>query len=402
MKILHKIIAGFALLLLLLLAIVAVNFNNTRIVTDRLFTITEESAPLSQAASDLYVHLLRANEVLLSALASKQSDDVKAREPKFAENIGKFSALLSDIPRYVNGRQGLLDNIQSTQRLVSDYTKQAKKLIALHEQLLDAEVRAERLQHYSRSQELSLSNHLQAYQAEHAGLPTGTIVEGLLRETGNAYKALTRFDSDHDITQLEKSLASQDSVIGERLAALSQSDPRGGRIAAVMVQHLLNDLSAPDGLLAAFRQSFALSNQLKAQQQSTDASLQAVLGSINDFSGQALAVAKQAKGDTDAALQQGYWISLFTGAIAIVLTLLVAAWVAHTLRVPLSQFREVLIKVTRGDLRARFARGQQDEFGELGGYLNELTATLQSTVREQLEAAERLAGTSRDNERISD
>lgn len=69
MKILHKIIAGFVLLLLLL-AIVAVNYNNTRVINDRLFIITEESAPLSQAASELYVQILRANEKVLGALAS--------------------------------------------------------------------------------------------------------------------------------------------------------------------------------------------------------------------------------------------------------------------------------------------------------------------------------------------
>lgn len=70
MKILHKIIAGFVLLLLLLLAIVAVNYNNTRVINDRLFIITEESAPLSQAASELYVQILQANEKVLGALAS--------------------------------------------------------------------------------------------------------------------------------------------------------------------------------------------------------------------------------------------------------------------------------------------------------------------------------------------
>ncbi|PXF31552.1 hypothetical protein WH50_09305 [Pokkaliibacter plantistimulans] len=71
MTILHKIIAGFALLLVL--GIVAVNFTNTRSITDKLFTITEESAPLSQAASELYVHILRANQALLAGLASRRA-----------------------------------------------------------------------------------------------------------------------------------------------------------------------------------------------------------------------------------------------------------------------------------------------------------------------------------------
>ena len=112
MTILHKIIAGFALLLVLLLGIVAVNFTNTRSITDKLFTITEESAPLSQAASELYVHILRANQALLAGLASTDIAAVQQQATPLQESITQFDALLQEIPRYAGDRQSLLSSLE--------------------------------------------------------------------------------------------------------------------------------------------------------------------------------------------------------------------------------------------------------------------------------------------------
>ncbi|WP_409421617.1 methyl-accepting chemotaxis protein [Pseudaeromonas sp. ZJS20] len=401
MKILHKIIAGFVLLLLLLLAIVAVNYHNTRLINDRLFIITEESAPLSQAASELYVQLLRANEKVLAALASTDAEGTAQQNQPFADAMDKFRAQLQQTSRFIGQNQSLRETLNRQEQLVGQYTQLAQDLIQGHIQLIQHTQRAERLQSYSRSQELPLTNFLRGYMEAHAGSEEAKVAEGLMREASKAYRVFANYALNRDMATMVKNLSLQDEVIGERLTALERLDERNGRLVRVMSQHLLTDLNQPDGLYIAYRQELEQQTKSAQLQQKTDAALQQLLSAINDFAGQALAVAKAAKADTDASISQGRAITLATTLVAIAMTLAIALWVAYTLRRPLHQFRDILRRVTQGDLRAQFTVERRDEFGELGTYLNELTTTLQNTVREQMESAEQLAQTAQDTEQVS-
>ncbi|MDH2432546.1 methyl-accepting chemotaxis protein [Pokkaliibacter sp. MBI-7] len=401
MTILHKIIAGFALLLVLLLGIVAVNFTNTRSITDKLFTITEESAPLSQAASELYVHILRANQALLAGLASTDIAAVQQQATPLQESITQFDALLQEIPRYAGDRQSLLSSLEQQRQQVQAYAEQANGLLQSYVQLLQARQQARTLQSYSRAQETQLASFLSSFIDSHQGSDDAALAAGLLRDANKGYKAFASFELDQDMASLNKSLNSLDDVITDKLATFSRKDDRAGRMAAVLGHHLLTDLNGADGLNAAYHHSYALSTQVQQQQQQTDAQLQQVLASINDFAGQALDVARSARADTDATIRSSHWVSSVTAVLAVLLTLIIGWWVAFTLRRPLLQFRTILRRVTDGDLRVRFSSNSRDEFGELGDYLNELTAALQTTVREQIDSAERLAQTSQDTEQIS-
>ena len=401
MKILHKIIAGFVLLLLLLLAIVAVNYNNTRVINDRLFIITEESAPLSQAASELYVQILQANEKVLVALASTDAAQTAKQLEPFAEAIQKFRTQLQQASRYVGQRQQLQATLKQQEQLTDQYRQQARQLVENHVKFIQIRAQTERLLSYSRSQELPLTNFLRGYVGEHEGSEAANAAEGLMREAGKAYRILANYARNRDMATLVKNLSLQDEVIAERLNTLARLDSRAGRQAKVMAQHLLTDLNQPDGLYASYRQEREQQTQSDLLQRQTGEALQQLLAAINDFAGQALAVAKAAKADTDTSIARGQAITLATTLVAIAMALAIALWVAYTLRRPLNQFRNILHQVTQGDLRARFTVTRQDEFGELGTYLNELTSTLQNTVREQMESAEQLAQTAQDTEQVS-
>ncbi len=53
-------------------------------------------------------------------------------------------------------------------------------------------------------------------------------------------------------------------------------------------------------------------------------------------------------------------------------------------------------------MRVRFDVSRRDEFGELGGYLNEFTQSLQQTFRELIGSADSLALTASQNAQISE
>ena len=90
MTILQRVVGGIALLVLLLLGIVAVSFNSTQSIHERLAVITEQSAPLGQAVGEINVQLLGANQTLLGLLAETDAAAIATRERQFQQQFADY------------------------------------------------------------------------------------------------------------------------------------------------------------------------------------------------------------------------------------------------------------------------------------------------------------------------
>lgn len=405
MSILQRVIGGFAVLVVLLLAMVGISYQSTQSISDRLSIITGQSAPLSRAASELYVHILRANQALLAILISNDPKQIDDGKQPFNDSLRQFNQLLDSIPTYIGDRAALRDNLAQERQLSAAYAEQAQALMASHRQHVVQTTQAHVLQGYSSSQSVQLGGFLRDYIARerNAGsADNAAAAEALLLEVSKSYEGLAAHAAQPDFLTLQRLLNLQDEVIRTRSQAFTVVDPRAGRIAGVMVNRLLNDLTGEDGLYRAYQQEATLAEQVLRQRQSVDAGLQATLGKIGEFGSQALEVANAAKGDADDTIATSRSLLLIACVLAVLAAVIIGSWVAAGLRRPLAAFREVLKTLTAGDMRVRFDVSRKDEFGELGGYLNELTQVLQQTFRELIGSADTLAQTASDNAQASE
>jgi methyl-accepting chemotaxis protein len=405
MTILQRVIGGFALLLVLLLTIVGISYQSTRSINDRLSIITDQSAPLSQAASELYVHILRANQALLAVLISRNGQQIAEGKKPFDESLAQFNALLGTIPRYIGDRPELKANLAQERELSGVYAEQASTLMTLHGQQVAKTIQARTLQSFAAQQGPRLSNFLRDYMARQrasGAVDNAAAAEALLLEVSKVYDLFAEHAAVPNVEKLTRGVNLEDEVIRDRLKAFVALDPRTGRIVGVMVNHLLNDLTGADGLYNAYQQEAALGGKVAAQRQAVDAKLQTMLAKIGEFGSQSVAVASAAKADADATISTSRSLLLIACVLAVLAAVLIGTWVAHSLRRPLAAFREVLKQVTSGDMRVRFNVSRKDEFGELGGYLNELTDSLQTTLRELTHSADSLAQTADSNAQISE
>ncbi|MBH3440579.1 HAMP domain-containing protein [Pseudomonas lutea] len=405
MTILQRVIGGFALLLVLLLSIVGISYQSTHSISDRLSIITGQSAPLSQAASELNVHILRANQAVLAVLISRDGQQIAEGKKPFDESLGRFNELLGSTARYIGDRPELKKNLTQQRELSTAYAEQAATLMKLHGQQVALNIQARTLQGFATQEGTRLSNMLRDYMAKqraNGSTDSAAAAEALLLEIGKTYDHFAGHAAVSDIDKLKRGLTLQDEVIRDRLKAFVAQDGRTGRIVTVMVNHLLRDLTANDGLFYIYQQDAALAGQVAAQRQAVDGNLQAVLGKIAEFGSQAVSVANSAKAGADSTISTSRSLLLVACVLAVLAAVLIGGWVSHSIRRPLATFREVLKQVTSGDMRVRFDVSRKDEFGELGGYLNELTASLQDTLRELTRSADSLAQTADSNAEISE
>ena len=405
MTILQRVIGGFALLLVVLLTMVGISYQSTHSISERLTIITGQSAPLSRAASELYVHILRANQALLAVLISNDPKQIDDGKQPFNDSLARFTQLLESIPTYIGDHPQLRDNLAQQRQLSAAYVEQAQNLMETHRQYVAQVAQTHELQGYSSSQGVQLTSYLRDYIARERSAGADehlAAAEKLLLEVNKSYDSLAAHAAKPDIVTLQRLLNLQDEVINSRVQAFLAVDPRVGRIVAVMVNRLLNDLTGSDGLYRAFQQEATLADHVREQRLATETRLQATLDKIGEFGSQSLDVASAAKSDADATISNSLSLLLIVCVLAVLAALVIGTWVAFSLRRPLAAFREVLKQLTRGDMRVRFDVSRKDEFGELGGYLNELTQSLQTTFRELIGSADTLAQSASDNAVVSE
>ncbi len=404
MTILQRVVGGIALLVLLLLGIVAVSFNSTQSIHERLAVITEQSAPLGQAVGEINVQLLGANQTLLGLLAETDAAVIATREQQFQQQFADYLQLHQRLPALLRDHDQLTQALDQEQKLGNAYGDQAKTLIDGYRQLVAIRRETRTLQGYATPEANRLSSYLQAYSAQQKAEGATAAVRAaqmLLIETDKTYAAFAAQAARLDLPGLDVVLNQQQDVITDRLRALAAIDERSARIVGVMVTRLLHEMTAPDGLRQAYQRQAAAEGQFDAQRQRTGTALQATLDALRTLSAGAVAVAQQAKSDTDATVATSRQVLAIVALLAIGAALIIGFWVARGLRRPLLAFRESLRQVTAGDLRVQFDVRRKDEFSELGGYLNELIRSLQTTVQTLTQSADDLRGTAQANADIS-
>ncbi|RED02094.1 methyl-accepting chemotaxis protein [Ectopseudomonas oleovorans] len=404
MTILQRVVGGIALLVLLLLGIVAVSFNSTQSIHERLAVITEQSAPLGQAVGEINVQLLGANQTLLGLLAETDAAAIATREQQFQQQFADYLQLHQRLPALLRAHDQLTQALDQEQKLGNAYGDQAKTLIDSYRQLVAIRRETRTLQGYATPEANRLSSYLQAYSAQQKAEGATAAVRAaqmLLIETDKTYAAFAAQAARLDLPGLDVVLNQQQDVITDRLRALAAIDERSARIVGVMVTRLLHEMTAPDGLRQAYQRQAAAEGQFDAQRQRTGTALQATLDALRTLSAGAVAVAQQAKSDTDATVATSRQVLAIVALLAIGAALIIGVWVARGLRRPLLAFRESLRQVTAGDLRVQFDVRRKDEFSELGGYLNELIRSLQTTVQTLTQSADDLRRTSQANADIS-
>ena len=404
MTILQRVVGGIALLVLLLLGIVAVSFNSTQSIHERLTVITEQSAPLGQAVGEINVQLLGANQTLLGLLAETDAAAIATHEKQFQQQFADYLQLHQRLPALLRDHDPLTQALDQEQKLGNAYGDQAKTLIDSYRQLVAIRRETRTLQSYATPEANRLSSYLQAYstqQKAEGATPAVRAAQLLLIETDKTYAAFAAQAARLDLPGLDMVLNQQQDVITDRLRALAAIDERSARIVGVMVTRLLHEMTAPDGLRQAYQRQATAESQFDVQRQRTGTALQATLDALRTLSAGAVAVAQQAKSDTDATVATSRQVLSIVALLAIGAALIIGFWVARGLRRPLLAFRESLRQVTAGDLRVQFDVRRKDEFSELGGYLNELIRSLQTTVQTLTQSADDLRRTAQSNADIS-
>ncbi|MDC0612150.1 methyl-accepting chemotaxis protein [Vibrio sp.] len=404
MSLVQRIIGGFLILLLALLTLVIVSYVSISRVQNDLNQVMNETLPVSKKANDVKIDILQQYQNVVSIFTTSNVNEVDGHKTDFERYGKQVDQTLASIPQDVISSNSLLaQELNTIKGLRSAYINQAQALIQLRRSnIIIAEKISQEIRILSNVQR-RLTYYLRRYSARgYLGQDFSLTMEGLDREVTQVLTTFNNYMVNGDINKLKSGLDGMDVVIARRYDEIKAFDQDKGKLFSLMLVPLLHELRDTDGLYKLYVNEYENHVKTEALLKDTEASINGLLKSVNSFVDQSQSIVSSAQEHTNENFglikNTMFMVSAVALAIAIILPLWMASWIRKTLK----QFREALLKMTKGDLSVQFEQSTKDEFGELGGYLNGLVENLREVFKSLNISADELTDVADRNAQISD
>ncbi|CAM3802881.1 Methyl-accepting chemotaxis protein McpS [Vibrio aerogenes CECT 7868] len=404
MSLVQRVISGFSILVLALLILVFISYTSVNQIQEDLASITEDSLPVAQHANDIKINMLQQHQKMLSVFSTKDPEQVNQLESSFRSIDQQISQTIDALPKKVIERnQKLAEELNVVQTYRNSYVKDASTIIDLRRQLIETDKKINAQQQIVSNIERRLSYYLTKYSSPLFNNPEFRLtITGLQRETKRIFSAFNSHLVKRDLNKLKNSIEGMNNVINQRFTAIKTYNTDKGKLFSIMLNPLLKQLSHPDGLYQLYQAEDEILKKTAALLDKTENNTTQLLNSVNSFVSETQNMVMKAQEETNSGISLIKKTTLAISSIIVIVAILIPLWLAGWIKKALSDFREALLKITRGDLRVEFNQSTKDEFGELGGYLNGLTGNLRTTFSSLTESAGRLTEVAARNADISD
>lgn len=377
----QRIVGGFVLLLIVLLISVVVNYNSVSRIGDNFTRISDETLPLAQKANASKILLLRQNQNLLSVFNVAEREAITPFVTKFTQLDQQLNELLTQIPpQVIKSNPALSQKIQAIQTIHQEYSEVGQKVMALHRDKLMIEQQINLHLKDTVQRERRLNYYLSKYSSSRYADPNFQItIKSLNREAKQVADAFNNYLVNHNIDQLKHNLQGADAILPKLYNQIRDYSEDKGKLFSLMLLPLIKELTAKDGLFQLYqRHANLIAEENKLLKESKN-DVTKLLDNADAFVTEASELVTQAQNNTSTNISLIMRSFILVSLLSIVIAIITPAWIAVRIRQNIRQFKEALIQIAKGDMRVRFNQAGKDEFSELGGYLNGLVETLNTT-----------------------
>lgn len=374
-SIVQRTIAGFTLMLVLILIIGGISYGNTDRIHSRLQNVTEVSTPMVISASQL--------------LASLRENQLKVIDYQTTTNINLLALKKVDVQKAEHHFR-LLE--QQAQIYAVDERSQAElaaALLAANTFFASSNTAIERYNQWlavkRQHQRLNLEFiHLEDTYQSAANLLIQSashkrslrnraelITSGISRDLKNVRRANPQTDLKTLSAVLTKDIEMAKQGI-TRIDVAKDVKARYSKNLNRVYELTLGDNS----MLAVMEKQHSLATQLAALNEKSDQQVTATQQALTTYMAYAQANAKASQQAADEAANQATLSIIIAAVISAVIALVVAITTAKSIHTPLVRINSVLKKMTAGDMTQRTNYQSRCEFGALSRSIDQLSASM--------------------------
>ncbi|KYN79670.1 chemotaxis protein [Vibrio cidicii] len=396
LSIVQRIIAGFVLMLLLLILLGVISTFKIQGINDGLSQVTDKATPLVVSVAGLKEALQESNRWVLEFRTSEDANELPQLSSRFQDQQTRFRQLSQEMNKLASEESQ--SQFQQVLKATDQFYAQADQVLAKHGEWVNTLLQRRELEiafirledTYQWAADLLLQ---QSASQRSMRNKAELITSGIARDLKN----IRRADAKTDLNELEKVLSKDIEMARKRLERVLVADDVKARYVANL--NRLQELAlGQQGLLATMRKAQQLENDLVSQNQQVDASLANSLSKLDEMAQSAGRIAEQSRVLADAAVSSAnFWI-MAVSAISAAVALVIGYTTALSIQRPLQKINSELAYMAKGDMTRRINYQTRCEFGELSRSIDiladktgELLSQINAGSRHLVEEASRSA-----------
>lgn len=397
LSIVQRIIAGFVLMLLLLVLLGFISILKIRGINEGLSQVSDRATPLVIAVAGLKGALQDSNRWVLTYRTSEDATQLPQLASQFKAQQARFVAQSKEMARF-NDVAEADERFRQVDGATREFYGLADQVLSQHGQWIAALDRRHELElafirledTYQWAADLLLQ---QTASKRSMRNKAELITSGIARDLKN----IRRADAKTDLNELEKVLAKDIEMARKRLERVLVPDDVRQRF-VVNLDRMQELALGPQGLLATMRNGQQLAASLQSLNQQLDTSLVNSLALLDEMGKSAGSIASQSRiGADDAVSSASLWI-LIVSAISAAAALIIGYTTARSIQRPLQLIDRALDRMATGDMTRRIDYQSRCEFGSLTRSINtladktgELLSQINAGSRHLVEEASRAA-----------
>ena len=405
LSIIQRIFSGFAILIVALIVLAGISLYSLSQINDQLLEVTDKTVPLSLASGNVKTSLLLAEHELSKSLATNNLMEIQEANDEFSVAISQFGRALEGVSPELFAREPQLKSYVEQLRPKSEkFTAMAALSIDLHKDKIEVD----QLVRETRSYVNKLFSQLDKYTRKYAERkyygynPNWEMsLVALDRSSRVIMGAFNEYLVKQDIDKLKSSMAGQATIILKSFSVLDGIDSDKGKLFGLMVNPLVAQITKENGLLDLYVRQHSFEQKIKEQSRSIQNDINDELSVADSLINISAKMMEDSKTTAAHSMVFSQRVLSIVGVAAILIAVVIAWLISRNIRTAIHYFRKALVAMADGDMRVRFNTASKDEFGELGGYLNDLGSALKTTFSQLNSTSDRLASTSEKNVKYS-
>ncbi|EMB50454.1 methyl-accepting chemotaxis protein [Vibrio mimicus] len=364
LSIVQRIIAGFVLMLLLLILLGVISTFKIRGINDGLSEVTDRATPLVMAVAGLKEALQESNRWVLEFRTSEDVNELPQFSSQFKSQQARFRQLSQEMDKLTSSGESQ-SQFQEVLRVTNQFYNEADKVLTQHGEWVNTLVQRRELEiafirledTYQWAADLLLQQSSgQRSMRNKAEL----ITSGIARDLKN----IRRADAKTDLNELEKVLSKDIEIARKRLERVLVAEDVKARYVANL--NRLQELAlGQKGLLATMRKAQQLENALIIQNHQVDASLSNSLAKLDEMAKYAGDIAQQSRIQADGAVSSANVLIIMVSAISAAVALVIGFTTTRSIQKPLQKINHELAYMAQGDMTRRINYQTRCEFGAL-------------------------------------
>ncbi len=382
-----RVIGGFAVLALLIMAIISLSVSSQRKAADNFDRITKQVFPAQQNISQIRVHLLNINKYLMQHAIQDSLETVGSYRQRILSTNKSLQEELTSLAEIASDKGDWLQHLESIQPKISKISSQISEQLTLHEEGISRKIQlVEGLRLFNEEWSFFESDVTDAIFDLSAIDETLILEAQYYQQQGNGVSAsVGAILGFSDIPDLEASLVLQKDRLTEmksRIDILQQTSPDVASKLSYYLPFVEKAVENDEGLYALKAGLIEVDSNSKILLQEIALLVNQVDDALKELSRLAAKISSEAAANAESNRISSQNQMLGVGLIAALIAGITGVSVVTSIRKPLKRTLTVLRAFALGDLSHRIHNKNQDEFGMIGEEINNFVEKFTRVIRQ--------------------